>query len=487
MEELDIAVITRRTIQSILALISRGFILSFISLATFVIVSTTLTPAEFGTYIIVMTMQEIISFFTNFGLGAALVQKKEALEQEEIATVFTVQFLLTLGIFLLVFAFRDAAGDLVSVFTSSQLTDDGLWLLIALTFTIFLSAFKLIPSVQLERTINFQKLIIPQIGEALVFNVILVVLLLRGFGISSYTYAFVVSSLIGIPLYYLVSPWRVRFGITKRSLSHLKFGTQFQAKNILANIKDKFLKLFLGATLGEVKVGYIGFAEKWAYFAYGFIVNNITTVTFSTYSRLQSEKDHLQKTLEKSLFFVSLVMFPVLTVVMLGIPYLIQFYTRWNKWEPAVVSLLFLSMNAAISSLSGILVNALDANGKVKLTLRLMVLWTVLTWVLTIFLMKFFDYNGVAIASFLVTLTIVYTVYLVKQVVHFNFFSSVWKPFIASIIMGVFMLFLAQWIATNVVILVFVILMGGAVYLSVLYLLAGKEIIADIKKIVVKQ
>ncbi len=487
MDELDIATITKRTVQGIIALVTRSFILQLISFAAFIIVATNLNAGEFGTFIIVSNIQLIISFFIDFGLGAALVQKKEELEQEEINTVFTVQFLVTGFIFLLIFIFRDKAKDFVAFFSSDKLSDEGTWLLVSLTFTLFLSSFKLIPSILLERKIQFQKLVIPQIVESLFFNLILVILLLQGFGIRSYTFAFAISSLIGIPAYYVISPWVVRFQITKRALFHLKFGVQFQAKNILANIKDRFLWLFLGASLGSVKVGYIGFAEKLAYFVYRFVVDSVTKVIFSTYARLQGEKEHLERSLEKSLFYVSSIMFPAIVGVMIIMPYFFSFYEKWHKWQPTVLSLIFYCLAAAVSSLSGILVNVLDANGKVKKTLQLMVIWTVLTWGLTIFFIQFYDFNGVAIASFFVTLTIAYTIYLVKQIVRFHFFQSISKPLAGTIVMGLFIMALAQVVAKNIMTVFFVILMGAAVYITSMYFLAGKEIIQDIKKIRFKQ
>lgn len=487
MEDLDIVGITKRSVQGIVALISRQFILQLISLAAFLVISTNLSAGEFGTYIIVITMQQIISFFTDFGLGAALIQKKGDLEQHEITTVFTIQCIVTALILVLVFIFRDVTKDVIAIFTSSSLTDDGVWLLIALIFTLFLSSFKLIPSILLERKIQFQKLIIPQIVESLTFNILLVILILRGYGLASYTYAFIISSLIGVPLYYFVCPWNIEFGITKSALVHLKFGTQFQAKNILANIKDKFLTLYLGATLGDVKVGYIGFAEKWAFFVYRFVVDSVTKVSFSTYARLQDEKEHLRKSLEKSLFFVSTIMFPVLLGVIITIPYFIEYIPKWHKWEPAMVSLIFFCLNAGVSSLSGILVNVLDANGKVKTTLRLMTIWTIMTWGLTLILIHYFDYNGVAIASFFVTLTIGYTVYLVKQVVPFHFWKSIIKPLLATSIMGVLVYLGTHVLVTNIITLFFVILMGGACYLATMYFLAGKQIIADIQAVFIKK
>lgn len=487
MEELDITSITKRSVQGIISLISRQFILKLISFASAIIIATKLSAEEFGTYVIIITIQQIISFFTDFGLGAALVQKKGELEQHEIDTVFTIQFLVTSIIFLVVFLGRNLTKNFIYFFTKSNVSETGIWLLVALILTIFLSSFKLIPSILLERKIQHQKLVIPQIAEQFAFNIVLVILLLRGLGLASYTWAFAISSVISIPLYYLVSPWKIQFGIHNESLSHLKFGTQFQAKNILANIKDKFLKLFLGASLGSKKIGYIGFAETWSFYAYSFIVDSVVKVSFATYSRLQEEKEHVRLTIEKSLFFVSATIFPINVGMLITMPYIISFVPKWHKWEPSIISIIFLSLNATISSLSGILINVLDANGKVKTTLQLMVIWTALTWFLTIILIKYFDYNGYAIASFIVTLTIVYTIFLVKQVVQFDFLKSIYKPTLATIIMAISVIILSKVMARDMITLIFVIIMGGAIYISLMYLIAGKEIISDIKMLLIRK
>jgi len=360
-------------------------------------------------------------------------------------------------------------------------------LLLALVFTIFLSSFKIIPSILLERTLKFSKLVIPQIVESLVFNGILVVLVLKGFGISSFTWAFLISSLIGIPFYYLVSPWKISVGISRRSLNHLKYGIQFQAKNILGTIKDDLLTVVLIRFLSFTEIGYIGFAQRLAFYIYRYVVDSVTKVTFSAYSRAQHDLIFLKNAIEKSLFFVSASMFPILFGLIVVSPYLIRFYPNWhNKWEPAAFSIIFFCLNAAISSLSGILVNVLDATGKVKITLRLMVVWTVLIWILTPLFIYLYGYNGVSVASFLVTTTIAYTVFLVKKIVQFNFISSIIKPLIISLLMTAIVFVLSSLFAKDFLSLVFVILTGGIFYLVCLFFLSGKELKADLVRFGVK-
>lgn len=477
MEKLDLEVIIKRSIRGILALISRTFFLNIISFSAFLVITSILPTRDVGIYIAVVAIQRVISFLTDFGFGAALIQKKHELKQADITTTFTVQAGVSISIFIIVVIFINTLSNFF------KLNDEGQRLLLILVFTIFLSSFKTIPSILLERTIKFGRLIFPQIIESVAFNGILVVLVIGGYGIDSFSWAFLISSLLGIPFYYLVNPWKIRIGINRESLSSLKYGIQFQAKNVLATIKDDLLTVILIRFLTFTEIGYIGFAQRLSFFVFRYVVDSITKVTFSAYSRAQQDLEFLKKAVEKSLFFVSASMFPILAGLIVVAPYLIKFYPNWsNKWEPATFSIIFFCLNAAISSLSGILVNVLDATGKVKITLRLMVLWTILIWILTPTFIKFYGYNGVSIASFLVTTTILYTVFLVKKIIDFKFMPSIIKPLISTITMTI-----VVYIATNVFVndflsLIFVILGGGLVYVISLFVLAGKELRADLAR-----
>jgi O-antigen/teichoic acid export membrane protein len=481
MEKLSVDLIIKRSIRGIFALISRTFFLNIISLIAFLVITSVLTASQIGIYTAVIAIQRVISFFTDFGLGAALIQKKEELKQEDIATSFTIQAGISLIIFAVIALFiRFFAGFF-------KLNMDAQMLLLALVFTIFLSSFKAIPSILLERNLKYSKLVVPQIAEALVFNIILVWLTLRGWGISSFTWAFLISSIVGIPFYYFISPWKLKIGIYRESLHYLKYGTQFQAKNILATIKDDLLTVILIRFLSFTEIGYIGFAQRLAFYIYRYIVDSVTKVTFSAYSRAQHDLKFLKNAIEKSLFFVSAGMFPILLGLIIVSPFLIKFYPNWNnKWNPAIFSIVFFCLNAAISSLSGILVNVLDATGKVKVTLRLMVIWTVLVWILTPLFIHFYGYNGVSVASFLVTTTIAYTVFLVKKIVEFNFLSSISKPLISSILMMIMVYILSNLFAKDLLTLVFVILAGGTIYSLCLFAFSGKEIKADLARFGIK-
>lgn len=475
MEEHELLTLGKQSVRGVVALISQTFILQIISTGALLIVLTVLTPADVGVFVAVTAMRRIIDFFTDFGLGAALVQKKEELTQHDLSTSFTIQASITLLIFIVVFLLRGQIGSFL------KLSDQGQRLFVALVFTVFLSSFKTIPAILLERKIQFQKLVIPQVAESLVFNILLVILVLSGYRVDSYTFAFLAAGLVGIPVYYIVSPWKIGLGIDRESLHTLKFGAQFQAKNILATIKDDLLTVILAKLLTFTEIGYIGFAQRIAFLPYRYVVDSVTKVAFSAYSRIQENTAALKKAIEKSLFFVSALMFPILAGVIVIAPYFINYFPKWNnKWEPAIISLTFFCINAVISSMSGILINVLDATGRVKKTLQLMIIWTILTWILTPLFIYLFGYNGVAAASAIVTLTIGYSVHLVRKIVDFSFFKIIYKPLVATIGMVFVIYFYAQFFVNDLFTLLPLVIIGVLVYTSFFYLLAKKELQAVI-------
>ncbi|HSX19421.1 MAG TPA: polysaccharide biosynthesis C-terminal domain-containing protein, partial [Candidatus Saccharimonadales bacterium] len=210
---------------------------------------------------------------------------------------------------------------------------------------------------------------------------------------------------------------------------------------------------------------------------YRYVVDSVTKVTFSAYSRIQENTQVLKKAIEKSLFFVSAIMFPLLAGIILIMPYFIHYFPKWhNKWEPAIISLVFFCINAAVSSMSGLLINVLDATGRVKKTLFLMIIWTILTWTLTPLFIYLFGYNGVAASSAIVTLTIGYSVYLVRKIVYFDFGNIILKPIVSTTIMGLAVYGYMSFFVKDLITLGIGIVIGGLVYFSSFYLLAKEEL-----------
>jgi O-antigen/teichoic acid export membrane protein len=478
MEELDIATITKRSIHGILALVSRTFLIQVVAFITNFLLTIFLTPSTFGVYFVVSAAINFLGYFSDIGLAAALIQKKEEITREELKTTFTIQQVMVISVVLVALLISGWIGAFY------RLNLDGVRLFQALAIAFFLSSLKTIPSIILERKLFFQKLVIPQIVETIVFSVVAVTLAIKGYGISSFTYAVLARGITGLITMYVVAPWKIGVGFSKTTAKKLlSFGVPFQLNSILALFKDDLFIAYLGKALPIAQVGYIGFAQKWAFTPLRLIMDNVIRITFPSFSRLQDEKEILSKAIEKAVFASSFFIFPSIVGMISLAPYFISIIPRYAKWEPAIFSLAFFGINAAMSSISTPLTNALNAIGQIKKTLYLMIFWTIATWVLTPLAIIYFGFNGVAIASAIISLSVIIVVLITRQYVNFNPLIALY-PFLASVIMGIVIYIVSPFLIVGGWGLLAVILIAIVVYFLSMLIFSKQELTSNLRLII---
>lgn len=476
-ENLAVETIKERSVRGIVVLTGRTFLLQIISLVSQLLLFAYLGKYEFGVFAIVSAIINFLTYFSDIGLAAALIQKKEKPSETDLKTTFTVQQTLVLSLISIVLF-------LTPYFVSKYSLDaSGKYLLYALLFSLFLSSLKSIPSVLLERKLEFIKLVFPQILETVFYNVVLVVLAMKGFGLTSFTYAVIVRGLIGLSVIYYLEPWRIGFAFSKATLKDLfKFGIPYQVNTFLATLKDDGLTVVLGGILGPVGIGVLSFAQKIARLPLTFFMDTVTRVTFPAFSRLQNEKEHLQRSVTRSIFFICFLVFPSLVGIVILSPLLIRVIPRYNQWEPALLPIVFISINFAFAAATTQLTNLLNAIGKIKITFYLMIMWTVLTWVFIPFLSIKYGVVGTSIGYSLVGASSIIAVIIAKKYVNFSITDSILKPLIGSTVMGIVLLLVRGFVDVSINSMIMLSVVGVVVYLSSMMGIVGLSLVEDIKR-----
>lgn len=471
MSEIDLQSVKKRSLLGIITLSGRTFLLQIVALLATFMLTVFLDPKEYGVFFIVSAAVNFLVYFSDIGLAAALIQKKNKLGEKDLATTFTIQQSLVITITIVSFML---SGRIAQFY---NLNGDGLWLLRALIISFFLSSLKTIPSILLERKLKFDKLVIPQILETIVFYAVAVFMAWQSKGVASFTLAVILRGLVGLISIYSLMPWRPRLAFDKASAKKLlSFGMPFQANSLLALLKDDLLIAFLGKILPFAQVGFIGWAQKWAFFPLRFFMDAINKVTFPAYSRLQDNKDILVKAINKSIYGISLTVFPILTGLALLAPYFVDFFPKYGKWQPALPALFFFCLGGIFSSVSTTLTNTLNAIGKIKITLYLMIFWTVLTWVLTIGLIKVWGFSGVAMASALTAMTVFLPIIAIKKYLAIKVLANTIRPLIATLSMAGLVYFLSPLFVTSLFKLVIMVLIGAFVYFFGIFIIDSKRI-----------
>lgn len=462
--------IAKKSVKGLFALVSRTFFIQIVSVIASFILTVYLSPESFGVFFVVSAVVVFLNYFQDIGLAASLIQKKEEPTKLELRTTFTMQQLLVLGITIPVAIF---APQIAAFY---KLDSAGLILLYALLFSFLASSLKTIPTVLLERSLNFHKLVVPQIIESLAYNLCLIVFAISGFGVASFTFAVLARSILGLIVIYWIQKWPIGLALDGASLKKLlSFGVPFQANSLLALLKDDLFNIYLAKVLPLAQVGFIGFGQKWAFLPMRLFMDNIIKITFPSFSRLQNDKEGLRKAIEKTLFLIAVCIFPTVVVIIFFSQSLVSFIPRYQKWEPAVISLMFFSASTILSSLSTPLTNILNAIGKVKITLYFMIMWTVLTWTVTPLFIYLYGYNGVGYASLVISFSSVTVFFVARKYVEFSFIKPIFPAIIAAIVMGI-ITYVSYGFVNSFLTLILEMFFSMLIYFVMLYVLARSEI-----------
>lgn len=173
----------------------------------FAVMSRLLTKADFGYFAALTGVMTVICSIADAGLGAAIIQKKDA-DKSFISTAFTMSFLLGLSCFLLVFFLAPVLARMVA--------DDYLTTPIrVMSVTLLFNSFTSVANAQLYRKLQFKR--IGTIGfVSNVFNTALsVALAIKGFGLYAMIAYATFGSFLTMILLYTTSAKVPKPGIQK--------------------------------------------------------------------------------------------------------------------------------------------------------------------------------------------------------------------------------------------------------------------------------
>ncbi|MEO7091964.1 MAG: oligosaccharide flippase family protein, partial [Polyangiales bacterium] len=382
-EVVDAASLKRRARLGIFVLIGRTVALQLTILGGNVYLARALGPVDYGAFAIVSFALGFFALFGDAGLGASLVQKKQEPTQAEMSSVWWMQVILSSVVIAIVCS---AAGVIVRFWP--DMPRDATWLLRALSVSLLLTALRIMPTILLERHLDYTRLSILDFVLTIVFYGTAVALAYLGFGVRALVYAVVAQGAVGVVLAYAFRPWRPSFLLDREKLRPMmKFGITYQMKSIVGFVNGGVTPVYAGAVLGRYGLGLVTFAQTTAYFPLK-LVEIMGRVNFPLYSRLQGDPEQFAKSLERSvqicamstLFFVGL---------FFGVGEDVVRIIYGEQWLPALPSFYVFTGAISIGFLCPLVAAALDASGRPGVVFRLSIGWTTLNWAVVIGTMFF--------------------------------------------------------------------------------------------------
>lgn len=474
---ISLAQIKKRAAYAFITLLGRKLILRAISFITINVILARLLPVEtLGIFNIATAIITFFAFFSDIGLAGALIQKKESVVNEDVKTTFTIQQLLVGSLSIIIFFSSTFLADFYN------LDNSGMWLIRVLAVSFFLSSLKVVPSVLLERDLRFTPLVTVEIVETFIFNVLLIILVIHGLGVWSFSYAALARGISGTMLIYLLNPTKVGLGLNKESLRGLlSFGIPFQLNSLLALVKDRLVPLVIARMITPAEFAYVTWSQAMALLSLD-VLGEVNRITFPLFSRVQERRESLGKALEEALFTASLIIYPLLFGLSAIMSSFINIVVT-TKFQPALLSFYLFAFSAYWAVISTIFTNTLNAVGRIKDTLKLMIMWTTLTWLLSPFFVAIFGFIGVALASFIISFTSIITIILVKRFLTVRVLNAVLLPTISSALMALCVYFFSINFVYDKWTLLASILLGITIYGGIIFLFGRERILKNLRSL----
>jgi PST family polysaccharide transporter len=367
----DVVDLQRRARLGLLALAARTVLMQLTMLGGDVYLRRRLEPADFGLYAIVQFALAVFMQFGDVGLASAMIRQQEKPTRRQLSSAWTLQMLVAITITVVLWL----GAPLLRRFWP-DMSENGIWVLRALSVDVVLSSARLIPSLLMERDLEYGKLSVLDVVLNGAYYVAAVALAATGHGVMSLAFAVIVRGTFGVVGAYALRPFRPSVVLDLQLLRPIMhFGVRFQAKSLVGFLSSAIAPVYAGRVLGQAQLGFINLGQSTAYFPLR-LVEVMARVSFPLFSRLQGEPQAFAKALERgvvvsamgTLFFVGLVagLGPNLLIVVYG-----------QKWMPALPLLYVYAGALSVGFLFPVVSPALDALGKVGVNLRLSIGWAV--------------------------------------------------------------------------------------------------------------
>lgn len=388
-----------RAKQGLKLLMGRQVLLQILTFGGGIVLARVLGPAQFGLYAISTFLVSAFALFGDFGLAPSFIQRKEELTELDLRVGFTLQQIITTVIVALLFV---AAPWLAHLYPKAPL--ETVWLVRTLAFSLYLTSWRSMSALQLERHMRYDRLAWIEVVETLSYQGLAVGLAVAGYGVWSFVWATMVRGVLGTLLVYLASPWPVRFGFSRVVVADiLRFGVPFQFQNFVHAMGTWTTPTLVGSVIGPQAVGFLMWASSNGKKPL-VLVDNMMRVAFPHLSRIQEDRAEVERIVIRYLTCLLLPSGLWFVIILIAGPLLVKLiYT--DKWMPAVPALV-LSAFALLPDIFGWVFGVmLNSMGRVSHVTRVCMVRSIANIALTVLLVFAIGFNGVPVA-YLITISV---------------------------------------------------------------------------------
>jgi PST family polysaccharide transporter len=357
-----------------------------------IVVARVLAPADYGLVAIASTFIGFVSMINEFGLGMAVVTKRD-LEERQISQLNSLAVMLGIAGFVVSSAL---AIPLSRFFGADELS----WVLVAMGASFLIGAFRTVPSALLEKDLRFKLLAMVEGGQAIIASLCVVALALLGWGYWSLVIGMITGTVAWTFFTLAYRTHTFRWPALLYLTDTLTFSWHLILMRVAHYVATNADRFIVGKILGQASLGSYSFACTLASVPIEKVAGLVNRVTPAFFSAMQTDFASLRRYILSLTEGLALVSFPA-TIGLALVADDFVLLLLGDQWTDVIVPLEIMAGYGAFRSIMTLLSPVLLVTGQSRLGM-LNSLWCLIALLPAFYLGSRWGITGVA-AAWMVT------------------------------------------------------------------------------------
>ncbi len=436
-----------------------------VSFIVTIVLARILMPEDYGIVSMVLVFITLANVFVTSGFSSALIQKKEA-NEEDFSTMFYCSLVVSIFLYMVLFI---SAPYIAKFYKNEDLS----FVLRILALKLPITAVNSIQHAYVSRHLIFKKFFFSTIIGTILSGGIGILMACKGCGVWALVVQYLVNSIVDTMVLWITVPWRPKALFSAESAKRMM---QYGTKVTLAE--------FISVGYGELRsliIGRIYTSEDLAYYKRGnqfpdLIITNIDvtigSVLFPAISNVNDKKEQVKQLTRKAIRISSYIIFPMMIGLLVIAKPLIQLLLT-DKWLLAVPFMQISCLTQMAMPISTANNQAIKALGRGDIFLKMEVIKKIFGLILLLLTMRI-SVLAIAYSAVLYTIVaIMVNIYPNRKLMNYGYkeqMKDLLQCFVIAVIMGIVAYSITYLHLTAMVTIILQIMVGIIVYFGLSYL-----------------
>ena len=430
-----------------------------ISFVLSVILARLLMPEEYGIITMVLVFINIANVFVTDGFGEALVQRKNATDED-----FTTVFYCSLAVSGFLYCVLYITSPLIAAFYDAP---ELALVLRILALKLPIASINSIQRAYVQKNMQFKKFFFSTLGGTILSGVLGIFMAYKGFGVWALVAQYMSNSCVATIVMFFSVKWKPSLVFCKSSAKELiRYAWKLTAASLINTLYNELRSLIIGKKYSTLDLAYYNKGNHIPSLAITNMNSAISTVIFPAMSQCNNEPNRLKAITRRSMKVAAFVIFPVMGgIIGIGKPLIRLLLTE--KWLPCVPYLYMACMYWACQPVQTANWQVIKAIGRSDLALKLEIYKKIIGFFLILvsipFGVKAMAASNVLFAIISMLINIIPNKRLINYSIHEQLFDLA-PSFFSSFVMCLIVLEVGNIVLPDIVLLPLQVAIGIAIY-----------------------